>query len=601
MNPKLSIVVCAYNMPRELPRTIRSLSPAMQRDVRSSDYEIIVVDNGSTKPFDENKCRQWGADLRVLRIAPSSALPSPVRAINAGIEQARGPLVGVMIDGARLASPGLVKYALMASTLAERTVILTLGFHLGSEAQMRSVAKGYNQEQEDLLLTQTNWTGDGYRLFSISAFAGSSENGWFGTISESNAIFLRKELWHELDGFDEQFQAPGGGLVNLDTLLRAVMLPGVSVITLLGEGTFHQVHGGIATNAAQPPWDAFHAEYRAIRGREFSPPTYRSLYLGSVPPTALASINHSAQMSLAQDKPNDSQTGNWLRGKVPANDRRATFHLARAQAYGLLGDATLAEAEYRAALTFDEDLAQAHMGLAKLRMPGDDYCVWLQRFHTAIVPETYLEIGVARGESLSYARPPTRAIGVDPKPMINVSLKTETHIFCEVSDSFFGQRKLVPLVAGRPLGMAFIDGLHAFEQSLKDFINVEAYCGPRSMVLIHDTVPLDEPTQRADRQRTFYTGDVWKTVLCLKHFRPDLDIFTIATPWSGLTVIIGLDPASRVLSENYDDAVARFIDMPYSEIENHLDVMLNLVPNDWRGVAARLEARGLLAASQLSL
>jgi len=106
MNPKLSIVVCAYNMARELPRTIRSLSPAMQRDVRSSDYEIIVVDNGSTKPFDENECRQWGTDLRVLRIAPSSALPSPVRAINAGIEHARGPLVGVMIDGARLASPG---------------------------------------------------------------------------------------------------------------------------------------------------------------------------------------------------------------------------------------------------------------------------------------------------------------------------------------------------------------------------------------------------------------------------------------------------------------------------------------------------------------
>ena len=168
--------------------------------------------------------------LRVLQIAPSSALPSPVRAINAGIEQARGPLVGVMIDGARLASPGLVKYAIMANTLAERTVILTLGFHLGSEVQMReSVAKGYNQEQEDLLLARRRiGRTTVIAFFNISAFAGSSENGWFGTISESNAIFLRKELWHELDGFDEQFQAPGGGLVNLDTLWRAVMLPSVS-------------------------------------------------------------------------------------------------------------------------------------------------------------------------------------------------------------------------------------------------------------------------------------------------------------------------------------------------------------------------------------
>jgi hypothetical protein len=29
--PKISIVVVAYHMTRELPRTLRSLSPAMQR------------------------------------------------------------------------------------------------------------------------------------------------------------------------------------------------------------------------------------------------------------------------------------------------------------------------------------------------------------------------------------------------------------------------------------------------------------------------------------------------------------------------------------------------------------------------------------------
>ena len=82
------------------------------------------------------------------------------------------------------------------------------------------------------------------------------------------------------------------------------------------------------------------------------------------------------------------------------------------------------------------------MGLAKLRMPGDDYLVWLERLHAALVPETYLEIGIARGQSLSFARPPTRAVGVDPEPMINVPLKTETHIFCETSDVFFAERRL---------------------------------------------------------------------------------------------------------------------------------------------------------------
>ena len=156
MNPKVSIVLCAYNMARELPRTIRSLSPLMQRGIAADDYEVIVVDNGSTQPFDENECRQWGVDLRVIRIDPAASSPSPARALNAGIAAARGALIGVIIDGARLASPGLVAFAAMADKMADRAVTLTLGFHLGRQVQMERVLQGYNQEQEDSLLAQAH-------------------------------------------------------------------------------------------------------------------------------------------------------------------------------------------------------------------------------------------------------------------------------------------------------------------------------------------------------------------------------------------------------------------------------------------------------------
>jgi hypothetical protein len=164
---------------------------------------------------------------------------------------------------------------------------------------MESVLEGYDQEQEDRLLAQAGWTEDGYRLFDISVFAGSSAAGWFSPINESNATFMRKALWDELGGYDDRFSSPGGGYVNLDLLGRAVALPQTTAITLLSEGTFHQVHGGVATNAPRDVTAAFEAEYLNIRGRKFQPPVYQSLYLGSVPTNALASIGTSAQQALA--------------------------------------------------------------------------------------------------------------------------------------------------------------------------------------------------------------------------------------------------------------------------------------------------------------
>ena len=155
---------------------------------------------------------------------------------------------------------------------------------------MRSVPLGYDQQEEDRLLDSVDWTHDGYRLFDISVFAGSSAGGWFAPLSESNALFLTKKLWEELGGYDERFRSPGGGLVNLDTYARACALPDSQLITLLGEGTFHQVHGGVATNATVHPWDTFHDEYVAIRGYPFAKPDVVPLFLGFVDRHVIPSI-----------------------------------------------------------------------------------------------------------------------------------------------------------------------------------------------------------------------------------------------------------------------------------------------------------------------
>lgn len=291
---RLSIIVVCYNMPREIPRTIQSLSARLQHGMQEDEYEIILVDNGSTQPFDEDLCRRHAGNLRVLRI--ESASPSPVAAINRAIDEAEGDFVGVMIDGARMASPGLLRHAMLASRMDKRVIVSTLGFHLGPDIQTKSVAAGYNQDEEDRLLKEIRWEEDPYRLFGISSFAGGSLRGWFGGISESNALFMPKALWHELGGMDPAFTSPGGGLVNLDTYTRALTLPDTILVVLLGEGSFHQVHGGIATNATRDPWKSFHAEYMSIRRKSYAVPEASPVYLGSLPKQVMPKIAASIAM-----------------------------------------------------------------------------------------------------------------------------------------------------------------------------------------------------------------------------------------------------------------------------------------------------------------
>ena len=279
MKPFLSVVVVSYNMTREIPRTLLSLSATYQRGMNRDEYEVILVDNGSRVPPAAEAFAHLDLDLKVVHM--DNPTHSPVPAINRGASSSKGDIICVYIDGARIASPGLLFNARSALLHGERTFVGSRGRYLGPKFQRESALEGYDQFVEDQLLDSAGWVDDGYKLFDVSVFDESSCPTWFDPVAESNSIFMWRSLWNELGGFDDRFTSPGGGLVNLDTWRRACEAPNTTPTLLLGEATFHQIHGGVATNGSLKKVDEFFTEYFNIRGQEFEPPTMPIRFVGT--------------------------------------------------------------------------------------------------------------------------------------------------------------------------------------------------------------------------------------------------------------------------------------------------------------------------------
>lgn len=279
--------------------------------------------------------------------------------------------------------------------------------------------------------------------------------------------------------------------------------------------------------------------------------------------------------------------------EIATNRALLLYRVARIQR--LLGRPQRAAELCRKALQI-EDYSVAHRGahhmLAELEFPGEDYLQILARIHEHLKPATYLEIGVASGVSLEIVRPETLALGVDPDPHLRKRPGPRQRVFAQTSDDFFGQCDVISELGGKTLDLAFIDGMHLLEFALRDFINVEKYCSPDSIVLIDDVYPIDAMSAARERTSWFWSGDIWRLILILKKYRPDLTVNVIGTRTTGLGVVQNLDPHSSVLAERQQEIIDEFLALDISVLDGRKDEMLNRFPNDWASIARLIDTRG---------
>jgi cephalosporin hydroxylase len=282
----LTIVVVFHNMRREAERTLYSLSRAYQQGIDDVAYEVIAVENGSApdQRLGREMVEAFGPEFRYLDLG-EEARPSPSHALNRGIQLGRGTAFALMIDGAHVLTPGVLRFGLAGLSTYAPAIVATQQWYVGPGQQGDAMSAGYDQAYEDRLFKRIGWPSDGYRLFEISHFVGGRD--WLDGVWESNCMFVSRRQLEQVGGFDERFAMAGGGYANLELYERLGSSPDVTVSSILGEASFHQLHGGVTTN--QPDADerrsrvfGYGEHFADLKGRRFRGPGKPIHYVGRI-------------------------------------------------------------------------------------------------------------------------------------------------------------------------------------------------------------------------------------------------------------------------------------------------------------------------------
>lgn len=199
---------------------------------------------------------------------------------------------------------------------------------------------------------------------------------------------------------------------------------------------------------------------------------------------------------------------------------------------------------------------------------------------------TYLEIGVASGD-VFFPINARKKLAVDPRFRFRFTKKIKwmfknpdnlgAKYYKMGSDDYFENKKHL-----QPLDVVLIDGLHSYQQSLKDVTNVLNHLKEDGVIIMHDCFPPNEaaahPATSVRHARSFnlpgwtgqWCGDVWKTICYLRSNRDDLNIRVLNCD-CGLGVITkGQGEGSLALTDDEIDKLT------YKELVQDREQLLNL-------------------------
>ncbi len=220
----------------------------------------------------------------------------------------------------------------------------------------------------------------------------------------------------------------------------------------------------------------------------------------------------------------------------------------------------------------------------------------IQTIIDRIKAKTYLEIGVEGGHTFLRINAREK-IAVDPEFKIRRK-KRFKHIFKNPSnlfntyhqmesDTFFETKS--NKLARRGVDVALIDGLHTYEQSLRDAQNTLKFLNQKGIIVMHDCNPpcktaaypassfKQAESLNLDEWTGQWYGDVWKTVCYLRSTQKNLRIFVLDCD-CGLGIITRGTP-ENILSYSEQD----INNLTYNNLNEDRTEILNLKGPDFFG------------------